>query len=259
MAEGAAPLSGSRPTAQAQFQAWLQVFGEAEDADRRQHAQAAIAQLLLAHGQVFRRLGRIPDYEERRDLAQEILAHALRQLPWLWTRFGPAAHLGRYLQMCVTHVLTRRALPPPRVSLDTVDVAGAPAESLTALEHAERTALARGLATALRAFVGTQAGRWGPQAVQWFEAAFGAGLSDAAIAREARVTREHVARTLGQIVRDPVMRAWIARYYHERLACSLADALAAIAAVDPRRADPLRKLLQALCTVVTHQEDTPHG
>lgn len=52
---------------------------------------------------------RIRDYEERWEVYQETLVHALCWLPWLWDRFGPQADISLYLPLCLRTVLARRA------------------------------------------------------------------------------------------------------------------------------------------------------
>jgi hypothetical protein len=243
---------------QTQFRTWLRVYAEAPDADVRAHAQTQLAQLMLAGDRLFLLTCRIRDYEERWEIYQETLVHALRRLPWLWDRFGPQADLALYLALCLRTVLARRALQPVLVPL--------PAESIdptcdieTQVAHAEYTVLLWDLTTDLRAYVRAHASRWGPHAAAWFEALYLAGQSEAALARQARVSREHVHRTVRKILLDPALMVWLEDYFARRLGCRLQDALRALETRDPRRNTPVQPLFQALFQWRAIYEDQHHA
>lgn len=245
-------------TEQEQFRTWLRVYAEAPDADISAQAQAQLAQLMLAGDRVFLLTCRVRDYEERWEVYQETLVHALRQLPWLWERFGPQADLARYLPLCLRTVLARRALQPVLVPLDTEPTD--PARDVeTQVVHAECTALLWALTTDLRAYVQAHAARWGPHAAAWFEATYVAGQSAAAIARQAQVSREHVHRTVRTILLDPALTAWLEDYFAQRLGGPLQEALRALETQDLRQDTPVRPLLQALFQWRATYEDHDHA
>ena len=243
---------------QAQFRVWLRVYAEALDADVRAHAQAQLAQIMLAGDRLFLLMCRIRDYEERWEVYQETLVHALRRLPWLWDRFGPQADLALYLPLCLRTVLARRALQPVLVSLaaESID----PARDVeTQLAHAECTSLLWDLTTDLREYVQAHASRWGPRAASWFEATYVAGHSVTDIARQAQVSREHVHRSVRKILLDPALIAWLEDYFARRLGCPLQEALRALAMQDPRQDTPVQPLLQALFQWRATYEDHDHA
>ncbi len=243
---------------QAAFRTWLRVYAEAPDTEVRAEAQAQLAQIMLAGDRVFRLTGHLRDYEERWEVAQETLAHALRHLPWLWARFGSQADLGQYLPLCLRTVLARRARQPLLVPLDDEWID--PARDVEAqVAYAEYTALLWDLTTALRAYIQEHATRWSPQAALWFEALYVAGHSATAIARQAQVSREHVHRTVRTILRDPGLAAWLEAYFAQRLGCRLQDALHALAVQNPRQDTPMRPLMQALFQWRATYEDENHG
>jgi hypothetical protein len=150
------------------------VYAEAPDADVRAQAQAQLAQIMLAGDRLFLLTCRIRDYEERWEVYQETLVHALRRLPWLWDRFGLQADLALYLPLCLRTVLARRARqrPPVLVPLaaEFIDPAG---DVETQVAHAECTALLWDLTTDLRDYVQAHASRWGPRAAAWFKETVG--------------------------------------------------------------------------------------
>jgi hypothetical protein len=230
---------------QEQFRTWLRVYAEAPDADVRAQAQAQLAQIMLAGDRLFLLTCRIWDYEERWEVYQETLVHALRRLPWLWERFGPQADLALYLPLCLRTVLMRRARQPVLMPLvaESIDPA---LDVETQVAHAEFTALLWDLTTDLRDYIQAHASRWGPRAAAWFEATYVAGHAVTEIARQAQVSREHVHRTVRKILLDPALIAWLEDYFARRLGCPLQEALRALATQDPRQDTPVRPLLQAL-------------
>jgi hypothetical protein len=234
------------------------VYAEAPDAEVRAHAQTQLAHIMLDGDRVFLLTCRIQDYEERWEVYQETLVHALRHLRWLWKRFGSQADLALYLPLCLRTVLARRARQPVLVPLaaEFID----PARDVeTQVVHAERIALLWALTADLREYVQGHASRWGSHAAAWFEAMYIAGQSAAAIARQARVSREHVHRTVRKILLDPALTAWLEDYFARRLGCSLQDALRALEMQDLRQDTPVRPLLQALLQWRATYEDHHHA
>lgn len=243
---------------QAEFRSWLRVYTEAPDADARAHAQAQLAQIMLIGDRLFLLTCRIRDYEERWEVYQDTLVHAIRHLPWLWERFGPQADLALYLPLCLRTVLARRALQPVLVPLaaESID----PTRDVeTQVAHAEYMARLWDLTTDLRAYVQTHAARWGPHAAAWFEALYVAGQSEAAIARQAQVSREHVHRTVRKMLLDPALLAWLEDYFVQRLGCPLQDALQALETQRSPRTTPVRPLLQTLFQWRATYEDHDHA
>ena len=168
---------------QEQFRTWLRVYAEAPDADVRAQAQAQLAQIMLAGDRLFLLTCRVRDYEERWEVYQETLVHALRRLPWLWDRFGPQADLALYLPLCLRTVLVRRARQPVLMPLvaESIDPA---LDVETQVAHAECTALLWDLTTDLRDYVQAHAARWGPRAAAWFEATYVAGHAVHSVCKE---------------------------------------------------------------------------
>jgi hypothetical protein len=99
----------------------------------------------------------------------------------------------------------------------------------------ECMALLWDLTTDLRAYVQAHASRWGTHAAAWFEALYVAGRSEAAMARQSQVSREHVHRTVRKILLDPALIVWLEDYFARRLGCPLQDALRALETRDSRR------------------------
>jgi hypothetical protein len=243
---------------QEQFRTWLRVYAEAQDADVRAQAQTQLAQIMLAGDRLFLMTCRIWDYEERWEVYQETLVHALRRLPWLWDRFGPQADLALYLPLCLHTVLARRALRPALapIAAEPIDPA---LDVETQVAHAECIGLLWDLTTDLRYYVQAHAARWGPCAAAWFEATYVAGHAVTDIARQAQVSREHVHRTVRKILLDPALIAWLEDYFARRLGCPLQEALRALATQDPRQDTPVRPLLQALFQWRATYEDHNHA
>lgn len=178
--------------------------------------------------------------------------------PGLWRRFGSQADLALYLPLCLRTVLARRALQPALVPLAAEPID--PARDVeTQVVHAECTALLWALTTDLRAYIQWHASRWGPHAAAWFEAMYIAGQSTAAIARQSRVSREHVHRTVRKILLDSALTAWLEDYFARQLGCPLQDALRALEMQDLRQDTPVRPLLQALFQWRATYEDHHHA